>query len=199
MTQLRPLLAAPELPQSLAHEPGLQPHVGVPHLAFDLGPGHQRRHGVHHQHVHGVAPHQHVHDVEGVLAAVGLGNQQIVDVHADLPGVGGVDGVFGVDDGAPGALGLRVGDNVKAQRGLAAGFGPVDLHDPPGGKPADAQSDIQSQRPGAENGHVGHGGLGPQTHDGALAELLFDLIDGDLERFVLVDGRDCRHFLVSHE
>jgi hypothetical protein len=47
-------------------------------------------------------------DLQGLLAGVGLGDVELVDVDAALAGPGGVEGVLGVDEGADAAelLGL---------------------------------------------------------------------------------------------
>jgi hypothetical protein len=89
--------------------------VGVAHLPLDLGPRHQRRHRVDDHHVHGVAPDEHLGDLEGLLSRVGLRDQQVVHVHSELPGILHVQGVLGVDErgDAPGALSVR--DDVKTQ------------------------------------------------------------------------------------
>ena len=70
---------ARELAQRLAHQPRLQAHVRVAHLALDLGPRHQRRHRVDDDQVDRARAHQHVGDLERLLAGVGLGDQQVVD------------------------------------------------------------------------------------------------------------------------
>ena len=57
--------------------------MGVAHLALDLGPGHERGHRVDHEHVERARADQHVGDLERLLTGVGLGDQQLVDVHAD--------------------------------------------------------------------------------------------------------------------
>ena len=88
---------AGELAQRLAHEPGLQAHVAVAHLAFDLGAGHECGHGVDDDHVERARPDQHVGDLEALLTRVGLADQEVVDVHADRTPVDRVHGVLGVD------------------------------------------------------------------------------------------------------
>jgi hypothetical protein len=72
--------------------------VGIAHLTLDLGAGHQCGDRVDHQHIDGVAADQGIDDLKSIFTAVGLGNEQIVDIDTDLCGVSGVDGVFGVDD-----------------------------------------------------------------------------------------------------
>ena len=81
---VRALDVAGELAQRLRHEPRLQAHVRVAHLAFDLGLRRERRDRVDDDDVDGARAHQHVGDLERLLARVGLRDQQIVDVHAEL-------------------------------------------------------------------------------------------------------------------
>ena len=71
-----------------------------------------------------IAPraHQGVGDLERLLAGVGLRDQQLVDVDAELSGVAGIERVLGVDEGADAARLLRLGDAVQGERGLARGF-----------------------------------------------------------------------------
>src|SRR5690606_787477 len=49
----------------------------VAHLALDLGLGRERGHRVDHHHVDRVRAHQHVGDLQRLLAGVGLGDQQV--------------------------------------------------------------------------------------------------------------------------
>ncbi len=81
------LSAAGDLAQGLAHEAGLQADVAVAHLAFDFRAGHQGGHGVDDDDVEGAGADQHVHDFQGLLAGVRLGDQERVGVDAELGGV----------------------------------------------------------------------------------------------------------------
>ena len=73
--------------------------MGVAHLAFELRLGDERGHGVDDDDVHRAAADQDLGDLERLLAEVGLGDEEVVDVDADLGRVGGVEGVLGVDEG----------------------------------------------------------------------------------------------------
>ncbi len=110
---------AGQLAQGLGHEPRLEADVRVAHLPFELGLGHQGRHRVDHDHVHGVAAHQHLGDLQRLLAVVGLGDEQVVDVDAQLSGVLGVQGVLGVDERGDAAPLLGLARHRQGQRGLA--------------------------------------------------------------------------------
>ncbi len=127
--QLERLIAAGQLAQRLAHEPGLQAHVAVAHFALDFGLGHQRRHRVDDDEVHRAGTHQDFHDLERLLAGVRLGDQQVVDVHAELLGVLDIERMLGVDVGGDSAGLLDVGGHVETEGRLAGRLGAVDLGD----------------------------------------------------------------------
>ena len=162
-----------ELAQRLAHQPGLQADVGVAHLAFDLGARRECRHRVDDHHIDRAGAHQHVDDLERLLAGVGLADQQLVDVDADGPGVHRIHGVLGVDVGADAAVALRLGHDVHGQRGLTRRLRAEDLDDAATRQAADAEGEVERQRPGLD-GLDAHRGLLAHPHDGALAELLVD-------------------------
>ena len=72
----------------LRHQPRLHAHVAIAHFAVELGLGHQRGHRIDHQHVDRAGGDQRAGDFERLLAVIRLRNQQIVDIHAQLAGVG---------------------------------------------------------------------------------------------------------------
>ncbi len=57
--------------------------MGVAHLALELGLGDQGRDRIHDHDVHGAAPDEDLGDLQGLLAVVGLGDEEVVDVDAD--------------------------------------------------------------------------------------------------------------------
>ena len=172
-----------KLPQRLRHQTGLQAYVLIAHLALELHPRGQGRHGVDRDHVDGAGAHQHVDDLERLLAVVGLGDQQLVGVDADLPRVGGVDGVLGVDEGADPAARLGLGDDVVDEGRLPGGLGPEDLDDAAARDPAHAEGDVQGQRAGGDRLHVDRADVS-ELHQRALPEVLLDLLDRRLQRLV---------------
>ena len=169
---------AGELAQGLGHQARLKADVGVAHLALDLGLGGQGRHRVHHYHVHRPGAHQHVGDLQGLLAGVRLGDQQFVHVDAQAFGVDRVQGVLGIDEGAGTALLLGLGDDVQGEGSLARGLGPVDFHHPALGHATHAEGDIQAQGTGGDDFHIAHHAGIAHAHDRALAKLLLDLAQG---------------------
>ena len=108
-----------QLAQRLAHQPCLQAHVAVAHVAFQLRLGHQGGHAVHDDDVDAARTDQDLGDLQRLFAPVGLGDVQLVDVHPEFLGVQRVEGVLGVDEGGVAARFLGLGDGVQGQRGLS--------------------------------------------------------------------------------
>ena len=128
----------------------MQADMGIAHLAFELGPRHQRRHRVDDQHVDRAGAHQRVGDLERLLAGIGLRDQQLVDIDAELAGIGRVERMLGIDEGAGAARLLGLGDHVQGERGLARAFRPVDLDDAAARQAADAERDVEAERAGGD-------------------------------------------------
>ena len=163
-----------------------RPDVRVTHLALDLGPRYQGSDGVDDHEVERAGPHEHVGDLERLFAGVGLGDEELVDVDAQLARVGGVERVLGVDEGRDAALALGLGDHVEGDRGLARTLGPEDLDDAPARDASDPQRDVERHGTGGDDADPGAHGVLAQLHDGALTELLLDLLERDVEHLVAV-------------
>jgi hypothetical protein len=136
---VRPVEVAGQLPHRLAHHAGLDAHGLVAHRPLQLGLRGQGGHRVDRHDVDGAGADQQVGDLERLLAVVGLGHQQLVDVHADALRVGGVHRVLGVDERADAAHPLGVGQHVVEQRGLARRLRAEHLDDAPARQAAHAE------------------------------------------------------------
>ena len=134
-------------------------------------------------HVERARADEHVGDLERLLPRVGLGDVELVDVHADGRGVDRVHRVLGVDVGADAAVALRLGDHVHRERRLARRLRAEDLDDPAAGQAADAEREVERERAGGD-GVDTDVALLAQPHDRALAELLLDLAQCHLECLV---------------
>ena len=173
------------LPQRLAHQPGLEADVAVAHLALDLGARHQRGDRVDHDQVERAGADQHVGDLERLLAGVGLADQQRVGVDAEVLGVVGVEGVLGVDERHDAAGALGVGHRVQGDGRLARGLRTVDLHHPAARQATEAERDVEGDRAGRDDLQR-CAGLVTEAHHRALAELLLDLGERDVQRLLAV-------------
>ena len=122
-------------------------------------------------------------DLERLLARVGLGDQEIVQVDAELAGIDRIERMLRVDEGADAALLLGLGDGVQGQRRLARRFRPVDLDDAAAGQTADAERDVEAERT-RRDGFDFHRLLAlAEPHDRALAEGALDLRERRVESF----------------
>ncbi len=186
---------AGEFAERLRHEARLQAHRGVAHVAFEFGLGNERGDRVDDDHIDAAGADQRLRDFQGLLAVVGLRDQEIVHVHAELAGVDGIEGVLGVDEGGDAAQLLRFGDDVQGHGGLTAGFRAVDFDDAAARKSADAQSQIQREASGGNYADGHQHVAAAQAHDRAFAVVLFDLGYGRFQQF----GFFIRHFHTSVE
>jgi hypothetical protein len=123
------------------------------------------------------------------------GCEEVLELDPELGRVLDVERVLGVHERAGAAELLHLGDDLERERGLARGLGTIDLDDAATGQAAHAQGDVQAQGPGGHDLDVlGLGAFG-QAHDGALAELLFDLGQRGVERLGAIGlGFDVVHF-----
>src|SRR5438093_7193659 len=173
---------ARQLAERLRHEPRLQAHLRVAHVALDLGARDQGSDRIDDQHVDRARAHQGVGDLERLLAVVGLRDEEVLGLDAELARVAHVERVLRVDEGADAAALLALGDELERERGLTRRLGPVDLDHTPARDPADAERDIEAERARRQAGDVLRQRLLAELHDGALAELLLDLADGEVDR-----------------
>ena len=119
-------------------------------------------------------------DFERLLAVIRLRHQQIVDIHAQLAGVGRIERVLHVDERRHAALLLRLGDHLQRDGRFAGRLRPEDLVDAAAREAADAQRGVQRNRAGRDHRDRHDGVLRPEPQDRALAELLFDLAEGEV-------------------
>src|SRR5881396_2098036 len=173
---------AGQLAERLRHEPRLEAHLRIAHVALDLGARDQGSDRIDDQHVERPRAHQGVGDLERLLAVVGLRDEQVLGLDAELARVAHVEGVLRIDEGADAAALLALGDQLERERGLARRLGPVDLDHTPARDAADAEGNVEAERAGRKAGDVLRQRLLAELHDGALAELLLDLADGEVDR-----------------
>src|SRR5262249_39681838 len=103
-------------------------------------------------------------------------------VHAKLLRVGRVQRMFGIHERRNAAQLLRLGDDLKGERGLTRRLRPEDLDDPAARHAADAERVVDAD--GARRNSVDRldGPLLPEAHDGALPELFLDLAPRQFDR-----------------
>ena len=146
----------------------------IAHFAFNFRAGHKGRDRVDHDNVHCAAAHERVGNFQRLFARVGLGDEQVVHMYAQVFRIGGVERVFRVNKRSGAACLLAFGDGVQRDRRFARGLRAVDLDDAAAREPAYAKREVERQRAG---GNVLHRPvrIGAQAHDRALAKLFFYL------------------------
>ena len=137
---------AGQLAQGLAHQPGLDAHEAVAHLAFDLGPRHERGDRVDDDAVDAARADERLGDLERLLAGVGLADEQLVDVDAAGAGVAGIERVLDVDERDDAAAGLGLREDVLADGRLARRLRAEDLGDPAARDAADPERQVERDR-----------------------------------------------------
>ena len=177
-----------ELAHGLAHQARLEADERVPHLAFDLRPRHERRHGVDDDHVDRVRAHERVDDLERLLARVGLADQEVVELDPELARVGRVEGVLGVDEGGDAAALLGVGDDVQGEGGLARALRAEDLDDAPARQALAAEGQVEGDRARRDAADLPQHLAFPEAHDRPAAVALLDLGEGRGERLLARRG-----------
>jgi hypothetical protein len=168
----------------------LQADMAIAHLAFDLGARHQSGDRIDDEDVDRVGADERVGDLERLLASVGLGDDEIVDVDAELAGIDWVERMLRVDEGGDAAGLLRLGDRVQRQSGLARAFRPVNLDDAAARQAADAERDVEPERAGGDGLDL-DGLARAEPHRAALAEGAVDLRQSGVQGFLLVGVHSC--------
>src|SRR5471032_2316989 len=187
-----------ELAQRLRHEPCLQAHLRLAHLALELGPRNQRCNRVDDHDVDRAGAHQHFADLQRLLAGVGLRDEQVFGAYPKLARVADVERVLRVDEGRHPAGLLRLGDDVQGQGRLAGGFRPVDFDHAPARNAADAQRQVKRDRTRRDSRDVLPQRLfAAEPHDHAFAELLLDGRDRKLDSLLFFNVR--QEFLQGHD
>ena len=121
--------------------------MAIAHFAVEFGLGDERGHGVDHDHVDGIGADQGLADFQRLLAVVRLGDEQIVEVDAELAGVCGVERMFGVDEGGHAARLLGLGDDLQGEGGLAGRLRPEDFDHAAARESADAEGAVEGDGP----------------------------------------------------
>ena len=93
-------------------------------------------------------------DLERLLAVVGLRHEQVVEFHAELARVLGVERVLGIDERRKAAGFLRLRDHLERQRRLARRLRAEDFNDAAAGDAADAERVVEADGAGRDRGHL---------------------------------------------
>ncbi|MGC3991312.1 MAG: hypothetical protein QM796_16845 [Chthoniobacteraceae bacterium] len=143
--------------------------------------------GIDHDDVEGIGADEGLADAERFFAAAGLGDEEFIHIHAELFRVERVERVLDVDEGGKPAALLRLGDEGEGQRRFTRAFRTENLDDATARKTTHAKGAIDENVAGGNRLDI-HVLVVAELHDRALAVVLRDLLDGEVE--VLVAGDD---------
>ena len=160
--------------------------MGITHIAVDLSLGDQGRDRVDNDNVDRAGTHHCLRDLQRLFAAVRLGNIEVVDIHADVLGVNGIQRVLRVDEACDAAPLLHFRDHVQGHGRLTGGLRSVDLNDPSLGNTAKAEGDIKAQGACGNGLDIHLNGRVAKFHDCSLAVLLLNLQKGRVKRLLLL-------------
>ena len=185
---------AGQLPERLRHQPRLETHLRVAHLAIDFRLGHERGHRVDDDDIDAARSDENFDDLERLLAVVGLRHEQVFEINAEFLCIRGVERMFRVDERRHPAKLLRLGDDLQGERGLARRLGPEDLDHASARHAADAERVIDADGAGRNGFDWLNGALLAEAHDGALRRTAFRFARPPTRRLSYVrgpDGRPC--------
>ena len=159
----------------MAHQASLKTDRSVADFSLDLGTRGKRGDGVDDDGIDGAGTHEHVNDLERLLTRIGLGNQYLVDIHADARGIRGIERVLGIDKCHNATHCLGLGQDLERKRRLTGGLGTVNLDDTATRHAADTQRGIECQSARRDGLDLELGATVAVPHDGTLAKFLLDL------------------------
>ena len=138
-----------------------------------------------------------------VLAGTRLGDQEVVEIHAQLAGIYGIKRVLDVDESREAATLLGLGDGGKGESGFSGAFRAVNLDDTATGEAADAEGAVDENVARRDRIHRRNGGVSQATN-GFAAIVLLDLLEGEIEALIalgdclLVESSGGRFFVLGH-
>ena len=91
--------------------------------------------------------HEHVNNLERLLARIGLRNEHLVDIHADARGIRGIERMLGIDKCHNATHCLGLGQDLERKRRLTGGLGTVNLDDTAARHAADTSAASRARAP----------------------------------------------------
>src|SRR4029077_2753764 len=110
----------------------------------------------------------------GLLAVIGLRDEQIVHINAEFAGIAGIKRVFGVDESGLATQVLGFGDDLQSEGGLAAGFRAVNFNNAAARKTAHSECGVNREAATGDDVDRNQDILAAEPHNGALAVRLLD-------------------------
>ena len=171
--------------ECLGHQARQQTDVRVAHFAFNLCLRCQRRDRVNNHQINRAAPDERLDDFQSLFACIGLRDEQVLHVHADVARVSGVQRVFNINEHGGAAQFLDFGDDVEAQGGFPSAFMSINFNDSAARHTADTECQVQRERAGGDGFNRDYLAIG-EAHNRAFAEFTFDLRNRLIDDFLFL-------------
>ena len=84
----------------LTHHACLKSHVSVANFSIEFCFGNEGGDGIDHDDIDGVGANEHLGDLQGLFAVRWLADEQFFQIDAEPLGPGGIERMFGIDEGA---------------------------------------------------------------------------------------------------
>ena len=153
----------------------MQTDVGIAHIAVNLCLRYQCGDGVNDYDIDSSGPDHGLRDLQCLLAAVRLGNIEVVDVDADILGIDRIQCVLSINESRNSAPLLHFSDHVERHCCLTGRLRSVDLNDPALGNAAQSESNVKAQGSCGDRLNIHLNGGISELHNSSLTVLFLDL------------------------
>src|SRR2546423_7781452 len=166
-----------------AHQTRLRTDRGVADLALEFLFRDQRGDGIEDDDVERVGADERLDDPKRFFAGARLRDEQVVHVDAEPTRVLRIERVLDVDERRQAAALLGLGDDRKRERRFARRFRPIDFDDAAPRKSTNSEGAIDQDVAGRNDIDVDNRRVA-EPHDSAVAVVLRDLLEREIEVFV---------------
>ena len=159
--------------------------MAISHFAFNFGFGRHCSDRVNNENINRTGTHQGFCNFQCLFTAVRLGNQQVVNIHTQCTGIGGVQCVLHVNEGHFAALLLGFGCNMESNSRFTGAFRTIQFYDSAPWNATDTESKIQCHRAGRDGIYL-HRVCLSQTHNCTAAVSFENMGNSTFQCFLFV-------------
>ena len=121
--------------------------MGIAHFALNFRARNQSRDRIDHNDIDCIGTHQCIGDFQCLFTCIGLRDDQIVDIDAQLLGIARVKRMLRIDERGCPAQFLNLGNRMQRQRGFTRAFRTLNFEHAATRQSTDAKRYIKAKRP----------------------------------------------------
>ncbi len=159
--------------------------MGVSHITFYFSLGRKGCNRIHDDNINRSGADKAFGNFEGLFTVIGLADPHFVNIDTQVSGIGGIEGMLGIDKGGNTALLLTFRDGVEGKGRLSGRFGTVDFNDSAFRITSDSEGGIEKDRAGRNCLDVELKVLSAEFHKRTFSKLLFNLKTGRVQGLIL--------------